>query len=150
MAIAFIAYVVKGFSGFGPALIVVPALSVIYSPQTALATSCLIDLVVGAALVFRWRLVPRERAYAGILCTFVALGAAVGAALAGVLPERWLLGVLGLVVMTLGVRIAVAGSPALPPDARDAQDWSCWTCGRYQWRDGRNQWPIRGRERVHA
>ncbi len=48
---ALVAYTIKGFTGFGPALVVVPLLSSLLDAKTALATSTIIDVVVGAVLL---------------------------------------------------------------------------------------------------
>lgn len=61
--IVFIAYFLKGFSGFGPALVLIPVLSVIFSPGTAISASAFFDIFAGLFLlitVFRqidWRFV---------------------------------------------------------------------------------------------
>lgn len=56
VAISILAGVVRGFSGFGSALIFIPLMSAVYGPQTAAATFVVIDLAVGAFFVPRvWR-----------------------------------------------------------------------------------------------
>ncbi|MBD3225549.1 MAG: TSUP family transporter [Caldithrix sp.] len=46
------AYFVKGFSGFGPALILIPLFSILYDPQTAISVSALFDIFAGLILFF--------------------------------------------------------------------------------------------------
>ncbi len=59
----FIAYFVKGFSGFGPSLILVPALTILYDPQSAVSTAALFDFAAGILLLLpvfkqiRWKFV---------------------------------------------------------------------------------------------
>lgn len=57
VAISILAGAVRGFSGFGSALIYIPLMSAVYGPQTAAATFVTIDLAVGAFFVPRvWRM----------------------------------------------------------------------------------------------
>jgi uncharacterized protein len=51
MAVSMLAGVVRGFSGFGSALIFVPLISAIYDPRTAAGTFLLIDFAVGLAVL---------------------------------------------------------------------------------------------------
>lgn len=56
VAISILAGAVRGFSGFGSALIFIPLMSAVYGPQIAAATFVTIDLAVGAFFVPRvWR-----------------------------------------------------------------------------------------------
>jgi uncharacterized protein len=51
IAISMLAGSVRGFSGFGSALIYVPLISAVYSPRTAAGTFLLIDFATGLAIV---------------------------------------------------------------------------------------------------
>jgi uncharacterized membrane protein YfcA len=51
IAVSILAGAVRGFSGFGSALIYVPLISAIYDPRTAAVTFLLIDFATGMALV---------------------------------------------------------------------------------------------------
>lgn len=56
MAISILAGAVRGFSGFGSALVYIPLMSMIYGPQVAAATFVIIDLAVGMFFVpYVWR-----------------------------------------------------------------------------------------------
>lgn len=46
----FAAYFIKGFSGFGPALILIPSLTLLYSPETAISASTYFDIIAGIIL----------------------------------------------------------------------------------------------------
>lgn len=120
---AYVAYTIKGFSGFGPALIVLPVVSALYSPRTALGTSTLIDLVVGAVLVVMWRSLPQERRLLARLCVSIAAGTAIGAVLAGELPTRLLLVIIGVSVVALAIRLARTGATALPSTRATRSLW---------------------------
>ncbi len=51
MAVSLLAGAVRGFSGFGSALIFVPLMSAIYDPRTAAGTFLLIDFAVGLSVL---------------------------------------------------------------------------------------------------
>ncbi len=51
MAVSILAGAVRGFSGFGSALIFVPLMSAIYDPRTAAGTFLLIDFAVALAVL---------------------------------------------------------------------------------------------------
>jgi len=111
-ALALLAYTVKGFGGFGDALVVMPVLAVLYSPRVALGTSALLDLVVGvgflAVLGFPTGLqLARLRAMAG----YMVVGTVVGSLGAALVPRRVLLFLVALVVVVLAVRL-LRPSPA--------------------------------------
>ncbi|HID39581.1 MAG TPA: sulfite exporter TauE/SafE family protein [Calditrichaeota bacterium] len=55
LILVFLAYFVKGFSGFGPALILVPTLSMLYDPQTAISVAALFDCIAGPLLLWSVR-----------------------------------------------------------------------------------------------
>ncbi len=55
LGLVFLAYFVKGFSGFGPALILVPTLSLLYDPQTAISVAALFDCIAGPLLLYSVR-----------------------------------------------------------------------------------------------
>ncbi|MBN1408646.1 MAG: sulfite exporter TauE/SafE family protein [Calditrichaceae bacterium] len=46
----FIAYFVKGFSGFGPAMILIPSLTLLYDAETAISASTYFDIIAGIIL----------------------------------------------------------------------------------------------------
>ena len=49
------AYFVKGLSGFGPALIMMPFLTIIYDPATAIITTTVLDFLAGSVLTYQIR-----------------------------------------------------------------------------------------------
>ena len=51
LVITFVAYFVKGFSGFGPALILIPSFTLLYNPVTAIAYSTIFDAIAGILLL---------------------------------------------------------------------------------------------------
>lgn len=85
IALIFTAYFIKGFSGFGPALILIPTLSLIYLPQQAILLATVLDLVAGFILLFSVRKQVQWKIVATVLATFVP-GAYLGARLMAFLP----------------------------------------------------------------
>lgn len=51
LALVLIAYFIKGFSGFGPALILIPVIAIFYDPHTALLMSSFLDFIAGPLLL---------------------------------------------------------------------------------------------------
>jgi len=51
----FLAYFLKGFSGFGPALILIPMLSVTIDPETAITAAAFFDAIAGIILFIHVR-----------------------------------------------------------------------------------------------
>ncbi len=47
-----VAYFLKGFSGFGPALVLIPALSLLINPGSAISAAALLDILAGLLLFF--------------------------------------------------------------------------------------------------
>ena len=115
--IAALAGFVRGFSGFGSALVYIPLISAVYEPRVAATTLLLIDLVGSAPFTVRelWRCNWREVVPIG---TAAALAVPVGA-MALVLVDpivlRWVIAVLVLgllAVLVSGWRYR--GRPSLP------------------------------------
>lgn len=103
-AIAVLAGVVRGFSGFGSALIYIPLISAVYSPRLAAPTLLLIDTI--CSLPFALRAIPdcNWREVRLVMITG-AIGVPIGAAAllyVDALALRWFIAVLVLVaVITL-------------------------------------------------
>lgn len=109
-----LAYFLKGFSGFGPALVFVPTVSVLLDPELALAGSALIDLVVGAGLLATFRYSPEERRLIARMVVAMAGGTIMGAALAGAIPPEAILLLIGVAVLGLGIDLALRPREELP------------------------------------
>ena len=123
LAAALVAYTIKGFSGFGPALIVVPTLSALYSPETALGTSTVIDVAVGIVLLLTWRPTRGEMSLLAKLGLYITVGTVMGALLAGVLPREALLLLIGISVLLLAVKLAFSGTTTVPTGRWDLPPW---------------------------
>ena len=77
----------RGFSGFGSALILSPSLSALYGPEVAVPVALLLELVLSGPFVPpAARLVDRRRT--ALLCVAAAVMVPVGAYLLSVVDER--------------------------------------------------------------
>ena len=110
LALIFIlaAFFVKGFSGFGPALIIVPSFTLLYNPIAAISLSSLFDAIAGILLlltVFKtvnWKFVfPTS--------FFLVLGAYVGVSLLGLISVG-LLKILIALIVCVFIYILISGS----------------------------------------
>lgn len=115
LAAALLAYTIKGFSGFGPALIVVPALSILFTPATALSTSALIDVVVGAAFLTYLGMTRSEARQLARMLVALVTGTVLGAAAVSWVPRPLLLGLVGVTVLILAVQLLRTGRPGFVP-----------------------------------
>jgi uncharacterized membrane protein YfcA len=92
------AYFVKGFSGFGPALIIVPFFAILYDPPSALVIAALFDFFAGCILVYTVR---KEIRWSFVLSVFAVLGigVVVGSHLLGRIPVEDLKKIIGAVLL---------------------------------------------------
>jgi hypothetical protein len=52
LATVFAAFFLKGFSGFGPALVLIPLFTILYDAHTAISVSAFLDMIAGFYLLF--------------------------------------------------------------------------------------------------
>ena len=117
LAIAVLAGVVRGFSGFGSALIYMPLVAAVYGPRTAAVTLLIIDTLGTAPFTVRacWQCTWRE-----VLPIYIAAAIAVpfGTMALLVVDPTWLRWFMSLLVLTLlGILISgwhYHGRPRLP------------------------------------
>jgi hypothetical protein len=100
-----VAYFLKGFSGFGPALIFVPVFALFYNPAIALTASTVIDLFVGALMLYSLFPPREERKLIFKIFIFLVAGTLLGAYCLGKLPTDLILGLIGLITFIFGVNI---------------------------------------------
>lgn len=118
----FVAGVLRGFTGFGAGMVIVPALSLIYTPPVAVATLVMIEIVATAQLMPR--LVPHVEWRTVLpLGAMACLGLPIGAwALLNADPAvmRRVIGVVVLFsafVLSCGVRFSIAPGRAIAAGA---------------------------------
>ncbi|WP_104082762.1 sulfite exporter TauE/SafE family protein [Cryobacterium sp. Y11] len=127
---ALIAYTIKGFSGFGPALVVVPVLSVLYSPATALGTSALVDAVVGACFIAYLGLSMAQLKMLRRMLASLVIGTVIGSMLVAYIPRQILLILVGLSVLGLAIQLLRTGKPGFTVSGRQMPlQLSCFLAG---------------------
>jgi len=107
--IAAAAFFIKGLTGFGPALVFIPAGALLFTPQSVIVASSFLDLVAGLIM---WRTVRNIRHIpflAGIIAAMAA-GTVIGVYLLSVFPADTFRILLGVVVCALGVWFALLRS----------------------------------------
>jgi len=102
------AYFVKGLSGFGPALIMMPFLAIIYDPATAIITTTVLDFLAGSVLTYQIRHEINWRFVIPIII-MMSIGAALGAYLLGKLPVNTIKQIMGVVIIIFALYILIAG-----------------------------------------
>jgi uncharacterized membrane protein YfcA len=104
--VVFAAYFLKGFSGFGPALVMIPLFTLIYEPGTAINVTTLFDFMAGLYLIFSVR---KEMNWRFVFSVFAALGtgAFFGARLLGTLPVDLLKKLIGGTILVFSIIILV-------------------------------------------
>lgn len=125
-AICLVAYFLKGLSGFGPALVFVPAVGLLLGPRVTLVASALIDLLVGLGMLLTLRYEREDWRFVLKMAGFVALGALIGSSLAGYVPARVVLGLIGLFVLLFGASFIRYDLP-LPPGLLRVRFFRPWT-----------------------
>ncbi len=113
----FTAYFVKGFSGFGPALILIPLLSLIIPPVEAIVLTTVFDLIAGILLLLSIRKTVLWKQVAMILPAFF-FGAFLGARSIPILPVTMLKKTVALLVLFFIVLILWQSTRPLKPSLK--------------------------------
>lgn len=122
---SFFAYFLKGFSGFGPALIFVPVFALFFDPATALTASTVVDLFAGAIMIYSLFPSREESKIIFRLSIFLLFGTVVGAFFLGTLPTETLLGLIGVVTLVFGANILLFHK-AIPGDSKSKNPALIW------------------------
>lgn len=105
-AIAAAAFFIKGLTGFGPALIFIPAGALFFAPQSVIVASSFLDLIAGLLMWRTVRSVQSVPFLAGIIAAMAA-GTAAGVFLLSYFPADTFGVLLGLAIFILGLWFAV-------------------------------------------
>lgn len=102
--VVFTAYFLKGFSGFGPALVMIPLFTLLYEPGTAINITTLFDFLAGFYLIFSVR---KEMDWKFVFFVFIGLGTGAfwGAMLLGKLPVELLKTMIGATILIFSLVI---------------------------------------------
>lgn len=122
--IVFAAMVIRGFTGFGGALLMVPLLGLVWDVRLAIVLVACIQFVTGMMLVS----LARKSVNWPVLTPMLlvgAIGLAAGSYLLARLPVEWIARIVGVVAVVLGLisllrRVAIAQEIARPPVALTA------------------------------
>lgn len=120
-AIVFVAMVVRGFTGFGGALLMVPLLGLVWDVRLAIVVVACIQLTTGAMLVTMSRKSVSREVLTPVVVVGIA-GLVAGSYLLARLPVEWIARIVGVVSIVLGLtslirRVAIAQASAKPPVA---------------------------------
>lgn len=102
-AIVFAAYLVKGLTGFGPAILLISLGSMVMAPSRVVTISPLLDILAGMVLFWKDRSFSVSRYWQWLSLPLLA-GVATGAWSLRFVPADLYSGLLGLVIFILGIR----------------------------------------------
>ena len=116
--IVFGAMVVRGFTGFGGALLMVPLLALVWDIKLVIVVVAVIQTITGAMLAVMGRRSVNWRILTPVLVFSVA-GLAAGSVLLARLPVEWIARILGVVTIVIGLvslarRVGVVTNPGRP------------------------------------
>lgn len=107
----FVAYFLKGFSGFGPALVFIPTVSYMFSPQSALAASAFIDIFVGLYMLSTFKYSRSDVKMIVWISGFMGIGTIAGASMVGWLSSEVLFVLICSSVFLFGINMIVLKQP---------------------------------------
>ena len=127
MLVILVAYFVKGFSGFGPAMIIVPFFTMIYDPQSALIVAAVFDFLAGCILVYQIR---HQIRWHFVFSVFAALaaGAFFGALLLNTIPAGGLKKLIGVILLVFSTLILLQRNGTVP-EAKKKYEWLRYPAG---------------------
>jgi len=99
--VTMLAFFIKGATGFGTALVMVPIATLLLGIHDAVVLSTILDIVGGAVLFFR-NPHPHGRAFWAPLAAAMVAGSVVGSVILGFVPVSGFEYVLGAVILVLG------------------------------------------------
>jgi len=126
LAVCLPAYFLKGLSGFGPGLLFVPTIGLLFGPRTALVSSAFVDSFVGLGMLISLRYAREDWILIGRMVGFMAMGSVVGSSLAGFMPAPVVLGLIGLFVAVSGASFIICDRP-LPPSWLRSRVLKLWS-----------------------
>lgn len=119
--LAFFAHIIKGLTGFGPAIVFVSIGSVVYNPVEIIVLAALLDIVGGVYLSY---LNPRffeNKDYWIPMGLLMIIGAIIGAVTLSVLPPRLFEYALGVAIILIALWF-ILGDSEPSEEAKNSQD----------------------------
>ena len=108
----FFAWFLKGFSGFGPALIFIPVVAYLLNPHLALAGSAFLDTLVGAVMLFLFSYSKSDWILIAKISGFMSAGIVVGGYIVSLLPVNTILIIIALLVLVVGLSLVITSKSA--------------------------------------
>ena len=102
--VVFAAYFLKAFTGFGPAMIMIPFFAILYDPGTAITTAALYDFLAGFLLLISVRKQIQWKFVFSIFAS-LAFGAIFGSFLLGNVPDYWVKKIIGITILVFAIII---------------------------------------------
>lgn len=109
------AMVIRGFTGFGGALLMVPLLALVWDIRLVIVIVAVIQLITGSMLAFMGRKAVNRAKLIPVLAWSIA-GLAGGSLLLANLPVAWIARILGVVTIVIGV-VSLTRRVAVPVQA---------------------------------
>jgi len=102
--VVFAAYFLKAFTGFGPAMIMIPFLAILFDPGTAIITTTIFDFWAGLILLISVR---KKIQWQFVFSIFIplALGAIFGSFLLGSVSDYWIKKIIGITIFVFAIII---------------------------------------------
>lgn len=102
--VVFAAYFLKAFTGFGPAMIMIPFFTILFDPGTAITAATLYDFLAGSILFISvWKQIKWKFVFS-IFCS-LAIGAIFGSFLLGKVPESLIKQIIGITILVFAIII---------------------------------------------
>ena len=102
--VVFAAYFLKAFTGFGPAMIMIPFFAILYDPGTAITAATLYDFLAGMILLVSVRKQIQWKFVFSIFAS-LAFGAIFGSFLLGNVPDYWVKKIIGITIFIFAIVI---------------------------------------------
>ena len=102
--VVFAAYFLKAFTGFGPAMIMIPFFALLYDPGTAITTATLYDFLAGLILLITVRKQIQWKFVFSIFAS-LAFGAIFGSFLLGNVSDYWVKKIIGITIFLFAIII---------------------------------------------
>ena len=100
--VVFASYFLKAFTGFGPAMIMIPFFTLLYGPGTAITATTLFDFLAGMILLISvWKEIQWKFVFS--IFSSLAFGAIFGSILLGSVPDYWIKKFIGLTILIFAI-----------------------------------------------
>ncbi|MEZ5358139.1 MAG: sulfite exporter TauE/SafE family protein [Candidatus Zixiibacteriota bacterium] len=101
------AYFLKGFSGFGPALVFIPVVAYLLDPKLALASSAFLDFLVGIAMLLTFKYSKTDWLLIAKICSMMVVGIVLGGLIVSMMPVNTILLVIAILVLLVGLNMLI-------------------------------------------